>query len=275
MANKTYVGNLGNVTYDDTKYQLVTDNEGEYFHYIGSDTTNIVPPKGLTNYTGLYMGTNIEEPVTIPEGVVSTNGMYSGCQNLVKGSVVPDTVKDMSFMYDGCKSLKTIPNFSNNATDLSCVCANCSNLESLPEIPGSARNCDSIALNCEKLTGPIVVNEGVYNLACGFAGCTSLDDKIDLPTSVKITTDMYANCTQFEVEDDELDDVTYDLSDDNALKHDDFVKHYNDLTNQQANAKATVATKSNNLTSAEKQAMAAAVLGNNGVSLSNEMGMSK
>lgn len=226
MALKKYNGKLGNVEYDDTQYQCVKDNDGEYFHYIGDSVKGIVPPNGLKDYTNLYMGTNIEEPVVIAEGVKSTSGMYAECQKLKKGSLVPDSVEDMSFMYDGCISLESIPNFSRNAKSLACVCANCSELKSLPPIPGSAKNCDSIALNCENLTGNIIVQNGVQNMSCAFAGCKSLEDKIVLPESVKITTDMYANCSQFDADDDELDDVTYDLS------SEDFVETFNSPQNE-------------------------------------------
>ena len=204
MAIKTYKGELGSFGYDDKEYSIIKDESGEYCHYIGQKTKGLVPPVGLTDYTGLYMGTDIEEPVKVAEGVTSTNSMYSDCKHLVKGSFVPDTVRDMSFMYDGCSSLEEIPNFSRNAYNLSAACANCTNLKTLPPIPGSAEICDSIALNAESLTGPITVEEGVKDISCGFAGCQSLTEKVALPESVIKKDDVFANCRNLE---DEIEDI--------------------------------------------------------------------
>lgn len=245
---KKYNGKLGDFEYNDEQYSIVFDEDGEYCHYIGSDMENVVPPSGLKDYTGLYMGTGIVNPVKIEDGVVSTNSMYSDCKSLKTGSFVPDSVKDMGFMYDGCESLESIPNFSKNAVNLSAACANCINLKSLPPIPGSAEQCDSIALNCESLSGPVEIGYGVKDISCGFAGCNSLTSRIELPSSVIKSDDVFENCRLVNDEEVELSESTL------YVDSSDFVEAYND-----ENIISNVSSKKN-LTAESKQAMAEAIV---------------
>lgn len=248
---KKYNGKLGDFEYNDEQYSIVFDEDGEYCHYIGSDMENVVPPSGLKDYTGLYMGTGIVNPVKIEDGVVSTNSMYADCKSLKTGSFVPDSVKDMGFMYDGCESLESIPNFSKNVVNLSAACANCPNLKSLPPIPGSAEQCDSIALNCESLSGPVEIGYGVKDISCGFAGCNSLISKVELPSSVVKSDDVFENCRL--LYDEEKEAVESTLHVDSS----DFVDAYN-------NENLIIKENSKkNLTAESKQAMAEAIVPNN------------
>ena len=192
---KKYSGQLGDFEYDDTQYTIVKDDDGEYCHYVGSEMKNVPsPPVGLRDYTGLYMGTDIENPVVIENGVKRTNSMYADCQKLKIGSYIPDSVEEEDFMYDGCINLESIPNFSKNSVSLKATCANCYNLRQLPPIPGKAIDCDSIALNCESLEGPVEIEEGVKRISYGFAGCHSLGEAVRLPKSIEESECVFENC---------------------------------------------------------------------------------
>ena len=241
MAITQYNGAIGSFKYDDALYSIVKDDEGDYLHYIGDSKKNISLPKGITDCTGVFMGTNIEEPVIIPDGVVSTNSMYSDCKHLVNGSVVPDTVRDQSFMYDGCDSLVSVPNFSKNAENLTATCANCGNLKHLPVIPGTAKDCDSIALNCKSIEGNIKIENGVEDISYGFAGCESLKEPVELPPSIIKSEGTFDNCNRIAEDDVEYDDYVDHSSFVNAYastNHSEFENTPHKLTDKERQAMA-------------------------------------
>lgn len=176
MALINYKGSLGSFQYDNKQFSVMIDEQGEYMHYIGTETdgSKIDVPKGLIEGRMLFEDTDIVSQPELPKGlrsmdymfngcskmlsarnipdtVVSCQSTYSYCKNMTNCPHMPDSVKYADFMYDGCSSVEFPGRVSNNLETADCMYANCSALHCIPSIPSSVKRKDSIFLNCEDL----------------------------------------------------------------------------------------------------------------------------
>lgn len=201
---RQYNGPLGRFDYDDTLFTTMKSNETnprfatEFLHYEGKETdgSKIKLPEGLLDASNVFAGTNLESVVVIPDGVVSTCGMYAGCRNLQHGdNFVPDSVTDQSFMYDDCVSLKTPGKISNNAVYLTGTYNGCTVLSSVPSIPDSVKDMESFCAN-SGVTQPFTGGKNVENAYGAFAFCEQLQGMpVDINPQANME-DMVTGCSQ-------------------------------------------------------------------------------
>lgn len=234
--NTLYDGLLGKFEYDDTQYCVQeSDADGEYLHYIGSETdgSRITIPHGIRNCHLMFSDTNIKSQPTIPSGVYSMEAMflncldmtqtqsipygvencnsaYSYCPSITHGPRMPDSVTSADFMYDGDTHLRDVPNLSQNLKSCNYMFANCESASDLPDMPDSVTHANGFCINCRSLALPPELSNSLQYINEGFAGCTNLLESPALPDSVIESNNISDGCYWLNTD---LDDDFSDISD--------------------------------------------------------------
>ncbi len=112
MSIKHYKGKLGEFDYDDSEFELDSNDYHEYMRYIGKETdgSKIKIPEGIEDCESMFSHCeSLVKPPVIPKGVKKCRGMFAFCTSLKKAPVIPDGVKECQIMFYCCTSLKKAP----------------------------------------------------------------------------------------------------------------------------------------------------------------------
>ena len=120
-------------------------------------------------YVGLYDGWNVvaadkekdvyaEFLITInKKSIVSMEGAFDGCTNLVASPSIPKTVVIMKDAFRDCTSLTVAPDIHEGVFQLENTFWNCSSISNTPSIPTTAHNMNGTFYGCTSLSGNIKV----------------------------------------------------------------------------------------------------------------------
>lgn len=182
-----YSGPLGTFTFDRTQFELRKQPlpasgddpaaDTTILKYIGTETDGrkISIPKGCTDISLMFSGTEITSAPRIPYGVKYAVGAFKDCDALAdaRGNVprLPLTVIDSSYMFAGCTRLR-----------------------SGPDIPGTVDAMDGMYYGCHALSRTPSIGGGVGTMDYAFADCPSLKQAPRVPKAAISARDVTACC---------------------------------------------------------------------------------
>lgn len=182
-----YSGPLGTFTFDKTQFELrkhpvpatgdAPAADTIILKYIGTETDGrkISIPKGCTDISLMFSGTEITSAPRIPYGVKYAVGAFKDCDALAdaRGNVprLPLTVIDSSYMFAGCTRLR-----------------------SGPDIPGTVDAMDGMYYGCHALSRTPSIGGGVGTMDYAFADCPSLKQAPRVPKAAISARDVTACC---------------------------------------------------------------------------------
>lgn len=182
-----YSGPLGTFTFDKTQFELrkhpvpatgdAPAADTIILKYVGTETDGrkISIPKGCTDISLMFSGTEITSAPRIPYGVKYAVGAFKDCDALAdaRGNVprLPLTVIDSSYMFAGCTRLR-----------------------SGPDIPGTVDAMDGMYYGCHALSRTPSIGGGVGTMDYAFADCPSLKQAPRVPKAAISARDVTACC---------------------------------------------------------------------------------
>lgn len=105
---------------------------------------------------------DFNQPVTIPEGVISCKDMFYNCKHFNQLVTIPSTVKNCNGMFAGCVRF-------NQPV----------------EIPIGVETCVCMFYNCKQFDQPIVIPNTVKDCSYMFYGCEEFYYNLDVPKEVE------------------------------------------------------------------------------------------
>ena len=107
----------------------------------------------------------------IPNQVINTVAMFSGCDLLTDAPALPTNIDIADSMFENCKSLINAPVLPDGIDSIDGMFCDCTSLATAPIIPGSVRNMPYVFNRCVSLTGAVVINSTMSQDISGcFAG---------------------------------------------------------------------------------------------------------
>lgn len=182
-----YSGPLGTFTFNKNEFELrkhpvpatvdAPAADTIILKYIGTETDGrkISIPKGCTDISLMFEGTDITSAPRLPLGVRYAVGAFKDCESLAdaRGNVprLPPTVRDASYMFAGCTRLKHGP-----------------------DVPGMVDAMDGMYYGCRSLSATPSVGGGVGTMDYAFADCPSLKQAPRVPKGAVSARDVTACC---------------------------------------------------------------------------------
>lgn len=124
--------------------------------------------------------------------VVSMEGTFTNCRNLVKAPSVPDTVKNLSHSFSHTK-ITQAPVIPRGVTNMQFAFEGCELLTNGPKIPDTVTNMDGTFSQCKKLTTAPYLPNSVTQMRFIFYGCVELKESPAIPIGVKDLTSAFEN----------------------------------------------------------------------------------
>ncbi len=94
----------------------------------------------------------------IPSSVLSVDGTFMYCSNLITPPVIPSSVTNMGEAFADCTALTTAPVIPSSVTDMERTFADCTALTTAPTIPSNVKYFAYAFYKCTSLTGNIEIN---------------------------------------------------------------------------------------------------------------------
>ena len=143
-------GYIGPIDYDNK----ISGNIPKYVYKVGLDT-GFLP---VTMLDSTFSSLGITEVPPIPNTVVSMQGTFANCTELIKAPNIPNSVIDMEAAFSTCTSLTVAPKIPSSVAYLGYTFEFCNNLITASEIPSSVKSMNCTFHGCSNLTGTLVVN---------------------------------------------------------------------------------------------------------------------
>ena len=159
----------------------------------------------VTDRTKTSYGPILESINGIP--IVSVNGLFYECENMIVSPKIPITVKDMGWTYIRCKSMTTAPIIPSGVTNIECLYSGCESLKTYVgstdadgdlsnyALPQNIITMFDTFLDCKSITLAPTIPSSVVNLVQTFWGCSSLLYAPDIPENVTEMTYAFNQCT--------------------------------------------------------------------------------
>ncbi|MBR0475893.1 MAG: leucine-rich repeat protein [Treponema sp.] len=163
------------------------NSSGKYVDLSGT-TIPYVTTSGKKNLDNAFAGcTKLVVAPSIPDGVVSMGGCFSGCSFLkTPPATIPSSVTNMASCFWNCSKLETPPTLPNLVENIGGCFGMCQKLQSAPTIPSSVSNMENTFKTCTSLTGTVTINStSVTEWKCAFLDCTNVTSVVVKNTTVK------------------------------------------------------------------------------------------
>lgn len=221
MPMVNYKGGLGEFTYDDTQFQLVDCDDGERLVYVGRETdgSKIAVPKGLTDASEMFSGTNLVSAPRLPEGVTKADFTYSNCDAMVNPGTLPEGLKSAQYCYFGCLELPVTPDFPSTLEDMTGMFDNCPKLREVRRLPPALQEGSFCFANCPELVDAMELPDGVKRIDGMFLNCGQFEGIFKIPDSVLSAEDCLTGCENCSIIPDVPDGVVVSLMIDRMPDH--------------------------------------------------------
>ena len=162
----------------------------------GAITNNYVIIDGVLTPTIYYDGEHYI--------VLSLEGCFKNCTNLVSSPSIPSTVEYLSECFSGCTKLTTVNglhNCSADSIDLSYCFYNCTSLITPPILPPSPSRLDLSGCfsGCTSLVeGGVLDGNYIGSMYHCYDGCTSLVTPPILPNTIRTMDACFKNCSKLQ-----------------------------------------------------------------------------
>ncbi len=162
----------------------------------GAITNNYIIINGVLTPTIYYDG---EDYI-----VLSLEGCFKNCTNLVSSPSIPSTVEYLSECFSGCTKLTTVDGLhdcSADSIDLSYCFYNCTSLITPPMLPPSPSGLDLSGCfsGCTSLIeGGVLDGSYIASMYHCYDGCTSLVTPPILPNTIQTMDACFKNCSKLQ-----------------------------------------------------------------------------
>lgn len=200
-----YSGPLGTFAFDKTQFELrkhpvpatgdAPATETIILKYIGTETDGrkISIPKGCTDISLMFAGTDITSAPRLPLGVRYAVGAFKDCEGLTdaRGSVpgLPLTVRDASYMFAGCTRLRSGPDVPSTVDAMDGMYYGCRSLSATPSVGGGVGTMDYAFADCPSLKQAPRVPKGAVSARDVTACCPGIDAAKDRERANRARTD--------------------------------------------------------------------------------------
>lgn len=187
-----YSGPLGTFTFDKRQFELrkqpipETDTmpatDTIILKYVGTETDGrkISIPKGCTDISLMFAGTDLTSAPRLPSGVRYAVGAFKDCESLAdaRGNIprLPLAMQDASYMFSGCTRLKQGP-----------------------DVPSTMNAMDGMYYSCKALSSTPSIGSGVGTMDYAFADCPNLKQAPRVPKGAISARDVTACCPGIDV----------------------------------------------------------------------------
>jgi hypothetical protein len=153
-----------------------------------------IPNNVISMAYTFYQCYNFNQPINIPSSVVTLAQTFGGCNNFNQPIDIPNNITNMFGTFWNCSNFNQPISIPDNVTNMAHIFWNCNSFNQPINIPNKATDLSNAFQNCFNFNQPIIIPNGVTNLYSTFYQCYNFNQDIIIPGTVQNLAGIFVGC---------------------------------------------------------------------------------